>query len=247
MAISFPIPFTKMSGTGNDFILIDHRQRFLEGVDCSRLAKAICRRNFSVGADGLILIEPSSVADFSWQFLNADGSVAEMCGNGARCAARFAYNRGIAGKTMRFETLAGIIEAFVEGPAVRIGLTPPRDLRLDLSLDIDSADRILHFVNTGVPHVVHFVEDNSRTPVVKWGRYIRLHKMFQPAGTNANFVEVTGKNALSVRTYERGVEDETMACGTGATAAAVIAALLGKVAAPVIGNHFRRRKINHPF
>jgi diaminopimelate epimerase len=147
--------------------------------------------------------------------------------------ARFAYTRGIAGKNMRFETMAGIIEASVEGSSVKIGLTPPRDLRLDLSLDIDSADRILHFVNTGVPHVVHFVEDNSRTPVVKWGKEIRMHKMFQPAGTNANFVEVIGKDALSVRTYERGVEDETMACGTGATAAAVVAALLGKASAPV--------------
>lgn len=233
MAMSFPVPFSKMSGTGNDFILIDHRQRFLEGIDCSRLAKAICRRNFSVGADGLILIEPSEVADFSWRFFNADGSVAEMCGNGARCAARFAFKRGIAGKAMRFETLAGIIEASVADSTVKIGLTPPQDLRLGLSLDIDSADRVLHFVNTGVPHVVHFVEDNNNTPVVKWGKAIRMHKRFQPAGTNANFVEVTGKNALSVRTYERGVEDETMACGTGATAAAVVAALLGKVEAPV--------------
>ena len=233
MSLTFPIPFTKMSGTGNDFILIDHRQLFLADIDLSLFARAICRRNFSIGADGLILIEPSEVADFSWKFFNADGSLAEMCGNGARCAARYAFRRNIAGRTMRFETLAGIIEATVEGSAVKIGLTPPQNLRLDLSLDIDSADRVLHFVNTGVPHVVHFVEDNSRTPVTRWGRDIRMHKMFQPAGTNANFVEVTGKNSLFVRTYERGVEDETKACGTGATAAAVVAALLGKVTPPV--------------
>jgi len=230
---SFPIPFTKMSGTGNDFILIDHRQPFLEDAECSLFARAVCRRNFSVGADGLILIENSDEADFCWKFFNADGSVAEMCGNGARCAARFAFTKGIAPAAMRFKTLAGIIDAEVLDGTVRIGLTPPCAIRLDLSLDIDAADRTLHFINTGVPHTVLFVEDNQRTPVTKWGRYIRTHKMFQPAGTNANFVEITGENTLFVRTYERGVEDETRACGTGATAAALVAALLGHVHSPV--------------
>ena len=233
MNLPFPIPFTKMSGTGNDFILIDHRQPFLHGADCSTFARAVCRRNFSVGADGLILIENSQTAHFAWKFFNADGSVAEMCGNGARCAARYAYTHGIAPAAMRFETMAGIIEAEVIDGAVRIRLTPPGDIRLDLSLDIDAADRTLHFVNTGVPHTVLFVEDNERTPVTKWGRFIRNHKMFQPAGTNANFVEITGENALFVRTYERGVENETMACGTGATAAALVAAFLGRVRPPV--------------
>jgi len=233
MALSFPIPFTKMSGTGNDFILIDHRRPILKDSDCSSFARAVCRRNFSVGADGLILIEHSTRADFAWKFFNADGSLAEMCGNGARCAARYAYMQKIAQAGMRFETMAGIVEAVVKDGSVSIGLTAPRDLQLHLCLDIDAADRILHFINTGVPHVVHFVEDNSRTPIVKWGRLIRTHKMFQPAGTNANFVEITGQNSLYVRTYERGVEDETMACGTGATAAALIAAVLGKVRPPV--------------
>ena len=234
MALSFPIPFAKMSGAGNDFILIDHRVPFLESVDAMQaFARAVCERRFSAGADGLILIENAAGADFGWQFINADGSIAEMCGNGARCAARFAHARGIAPATMRFQTLAGLIEAEVVGAGVRLKMTPPGNARLDLTLDIEGQAQVVHHLNTGVPHAVLFVTDNATAPVLEWGRLVRYHPQFQPAGTNVNFVEHLGGDRLLVRTYERGVEGETMACGTGAVAAAVLAGMKGMVRPPV--------------
>lgn len=233
MNLSFPIPFTKMSGAGNDFILIDHRQPFLTKEEMPAFARAVCERKFSVGADGLILIEGSRGADFSWQFLNGDGSFAEMCGNGARCAARFANTHGIAPARMRFETRAGIIEAEVVEDSIRLKMTDPTAIQLDLGLDMDEGERVVHSVNTGVPHVVVFVENIDETPVQEWGRFIRYHEKFQPAGTNVNFVQHIAEGTLKVRTYERGVEGETMACGTGAVAAAIVSALRGSVKAPV--------------
>ena len=231
-----PIPFTKMSGTGNDFIVIDHRQPFIaEGLQ-SEFARRICRRRFSAGADGLILIENSDTADFQWQFYNGDGSRAEMCGNGARCAARFAYVNKIAPATMRFQTTAGEIEAQIldqSGETVKIRLTAPEDLRLQIPLAIGGSEQVLHFINTGVPHTVLLVGDASAVPVADWGRTIRFHELFQPAGTNANFVQVHDSGSIKVRTYERGVEDETMACGTGAVASALITALLDRAKPPV--------------
>jgi diaminopimelate epimerase len=232
----FPIPFTKMSGTGNDFIVIDHRQPFIaEGMQ-PEFARRICRRRFSAGADGLILIENSETADFQWQFYNGDGSRAEMCGNGARCAARFAYVNKIAPATMRFQTTAGEIKAQVldqSGATVKIRLTAPEDLRLQIPLAIGGSEQVLHFINTGVPHTVLLVGDATEVPVADWGRTIRFHELFQPAGTNANFVQVYDSGSIKVRTYERGVEDETMACGTGAVASALITALLDRAKPPV--------------
>jgi diaminopimelate epimerase len=233
MTINFPIPFVKMSGTGNDFIIIDHRQPFLQGINLAAFARAVCTRKFSVGADGLILIETAAGVDFRWQFFNADGSVAEMCGNGARCAARFAFAKRIAPERMRFQTLAGEIEALMVGEEVKIRLTSPAGLKLDQSLELAAGRQTVHSLNTGVPHAVLFTETNHSTPVVQRGREIRRHAHFQPAGTNVNFVQVLAGDALHVRTYERGVEDETMACGTGAVASAIIAALRGKVKPPV--------------
>ncbi len=231
--INFPIAFTKMSGAGNDFIIIDHRQPFLTGVAMVELAKMACRRKFSVGADGLILIEDDSEVDFCWRFYNADGSLAEMCGNGARCAARFAYERKIAPTEMRFRTAAGIIAAQIVGEAVKIKLTPPVDLRSNQSLTIAGQQITAHHINTGVPHVVTFVENIAETPVVDMGRLIRNHELYQPAGANVNFVEMCGAGELHVRTYERGVEDETLACGTGAVASALIAAKIRQAQSPV--------------
>ena len=230
----FPVSFIKMSGTGNDFIVMDHRRPFIPVADQPEFARKICRRRFSVGADGLILIEGSSRADFSWRFYNADGSVAEMCGNGARCAARYAFLHGLAGFRMRFETLAGIIEAEVleEGGDVRVCMTAPFDFRLNLHLAFAGRERTVHYVNTGVPHAVVFVDDEE-TPVREWGRELRFHPLFQPAGTNVNFIRFLDGGVLKVRTYERGVEDETMACGTGAVASALIAVALGKASSPV--------------
>jgi diaminopimelate epimerase len=196
----------------------------------------VCRRKFSVGADGLILIENSETADFRWQFYNGDGSRAEMCGNGARCAARFAFEKKIAPPSMRFETTAGEIEAFImDGPdeSVKIRLTAPEDLRLNIPSAVGSVEQTLHFINTGVPHTVVLVKDAGDVPVGEWGREIRFHETFQPAGTNANFVQMISNNTLMVRTYERGVEGETMACGTGAVASALIVSLLEQAKPPV--------------
>jgi diaminopimelate epimerase len=229
---NFPIPFVKMSGTGNDFILIDHRKPLIEPDFMSSFAAAVCRRKFSVGADGLILIENSEQADFRWRFFNADGSVAEMCGNGARCAARFAFMQGIAPAKMRFETLAGIIEAEVSGDEVAVKMTEPRDLHLHQTITINNSPLTLHSLNTGVPHAVVFVDNIKEADVRGLGKAIRYHEAFSPAGTNVNFVQKRG-DAFKVRTYERGVEDETLACGTGSAASAIIAALLGQAASPV--------------
>jgi len=232
----YPIPFAKMSGTGNDFIIIDHREPFITEADQPEFARIVCRRKFSVGGDGLILIENSENADFGWQFYNGDGSRAEMCGNGARCAARFAFERKIASAAMRFETTAGEIEAFIldeAGESVKIRLTAPEDLRLNIPLAVGSAEQTLHFINTGVPHTVVLVNDAGDVPVADWGREIRFHETFQPAGTNANFAQVVSSNTVKVRTYERGVEGETMACGTGAVASALVIALLEQATPPV--------------
>ncbi|MBU0482078.1 MAG: diaminopimelate epimerase [Proteobacteria bacterium] len=230
--MEFPIPFTKMSGTGNDFILIDNRNGTIRKDEMSHLARRVCRRQFSVGADGLILIENSDQADFRWHFYNADGSEAEMCGNGARCAARFAFSRDIAPASMKFETIAGLISAEMSGLSVKIRLTPPSDIIMARSIDVAGQQVEVHSINTGVPHAVYFVDDNSKSPVVEMGRLIRHHKLFEPAGTNVNFVQLP-KEELYVRTYERGVENETQACGTGAVASALIAALHGHVTSPV--------------
>jgi diaminopimelate epimerase len=233
MNIKFPINFTKMSGTGNDFILIDHRTPFLSREEMPGFAKAVCERRVSVGADGLILIEKSESADFRWQFLNGDGSWAEMCGNGARCAARFAHSQGIAPARMRFETVAGLIEAEVTGSSVKLKMTPPNTLRLAEKIEVNGAEQLVHSLNTGVPHAVLFMEDIQQAPVLDWGRTLRFHQHFQPAGTNVNFVQPQTGKGLIVRTYERGVEGETLACGTGAVASAIIAGLLGQVQPPV--------------
>lgn len=233
--LKYPILFAKMSGTGNDFIVIDHRVPFIAEEEQSEFARLVCRRKFSVGADGLILIENSETVDFRWQFYNGDGSRAEMCGNGARCAARFAFEKKIAPATMKFETTAGEIEAFVHGAgeSVKIRLTAPEDLRLNIPVAVGRNEQTLHFINTGVPHTVVLVNDAGDVPVNDWGREIRFNETFQPAGTNANFVQVVSNDTLMVRTYERGVEGETMACGTGAVASALVVSLLEQAKPPV--------------
>lgn len=227
------IPFTKMSGSGNDFILIDHREPFLKEDGLKDFIQKVCQRRISVGADGLILIEPSKKADFKWRFFNADGSEPEMCGNGGRCAARFAYLRGIAGPSLKFETLAGILSAEVDGKRVKLELTKPFGLKLDETLLMEGKKEVFSFINAGVPHAVFFREDLEKIDVVEIGRAIRLHSHFAPAGANANFVRVEKGGSLSIRTYERGVEDETLACGTGVVASALLAAFKGLVKSPV--------------
>lgn len=230
--LPLPIPFWKMNGAGNDFIIIDHRQPLIPRERMAEFARLVCRRKFSVGADGLFLIEPSACADFSWRFFNADGSEAEMCGNGARCVARFAYMQGIAAARMRFETLAGIVEASVADTQATIRMTPPHSFRFDRQIEVAGQSFMVHSVDTGVPHAVLFVDDIDSVDVVGLGRLIRNHPDFAPAGANVNFVG-QHKEGFRIRTYERGVEDETFACGTGAAAGALIAAAKGFAVSPV--------------
>jgi diaminopimelate epimerase len=230
------IDFYKMSGSGNDFILVDNRANLIEAALAPELARNLCRRKISVGADGLILIENDDEVDFSWSFFNADGSKAEMCGNGGRCVARLAKMLGICGSSLSFRTLAGIIRAEVSGNRVKLQMTEPCDLRLDQELELNGQRFNSHFVNTGVPHTVFILDGPeilAQQEVVGQGRKVRYHSQFAPAGTNVNFVAVLGEQALAIRTYERGVEDETLACGTGATAVALVGAAKGIVRPPV--------------
>lgn len=218
------IPFTKMSGSGNDFILIDNREGIVPMEDIPQFVECICRRKLSVGADGLILVERSDSVDFKWNFFNSDGSLAEMCGNGARCVARYAYLNGIAKASMAFETIAGVIQAQVLNDQVKIKMTNPGNLVIDALLSMDTQTITYNSVNTGVPHVVIGVDDIESADVVGMGRQIRHHPEFSPAGTNVNFLGAQSNTVAAVRTYERGVEDETLACGTGIVASALVLA-----------------------
>ncbi|MBW2518701.1 MAG: diaminopimelate epimerase [Deltaproteobacteria bacterium] len=219
-----PIPFYKMSGAGNDFIIIDNRDGKVKDTDLTGFINAVCRRKMSVGADGLILIETSEACDFRWRFFNSDGSKAEMCGNGARCAARFAHVTGIAGTELSFETEVGAINAQINDDRVKVRMPDPADLKMAYPLALSNRSLEISSVNTGVPHVVVMVEQVNDIDVIALGREIRFHQSFAPAGTNANFVQRQKGNSIEIRTYERGVEDETLACGTGAIASAIVSA-----------------------
>ncbi len=222
-----------MNGAGNDFVLLDNRagQVRLTPAQVTRL----CDRHRGVGADGLMLLVParSGRADWAWDFYNSDGSVAEMCGNGARCFARFVQRLTGGSDRISFETIAGVITAAIAGERVTIGLTPPKDMRIGQKLAVASGTLEVHSVNTGVPHAVVFVPDADRAMVQCLGAELRYHPHFAPRGTNVNFVQVLGPDSIRVRTYERGVEGETLACGTGVTASALIAARLHGFASPV--------------
>ena len=226
-----PISFYKMTGSGNDFVIIDNRDGTIDVNRFRALIPRICRRGLSVGADGLILIENSTQAHFRWQFFNADGSEPEMCGNGGRCVARLAHLLGIAPAELTFETAVGILKARVNGPVVKLQLPPPSAIKLGLSLQISDQTFLMDSINTGVPHAVIRVDDLETVDVVGWGKEIRFHQSFQPAGTNVDFISVEN-GAINIRTYERGVEDETLACGTGAVAAALVGHLRGLVTSP---------------
>jgi diaminopimelate epimerase len=230
------IPFYKMSGAGNDFIFIDNRKDEMKSFgNIKDIVVKACARNVSVGADGLVLIENAeNGADFKWEFYNSDGSVAEMCGNASRCAGRFAFLQGIAGEKMKFETLAGVIEAEIkEGVNVKVQLTAPFDERSDYQLELDGETVTVSSINTGVPHVCYFVDDIENMDIMKYGSAVRYHDEYAPAGTNFNFCAMTEEGQLRVRTYERGVEGETMACGTGAVACSIFAIKKGLVKSPV--------------
>jgi diaminopimelate epimerase len=226
--------FTKMSGAGNDFVLIDNRDGSVR-LDAPEIAR-LCDRHFGVGADGVMLVEPPAApaARYRMRYHNSDGGEAEMCGNGARCFARFVQSIDPgAGDSFAFETRAGLVQARIDGRLACVQLTPPGPIQPAVELTLASGVVTVHSCNTGVPHAVVFVDDTDAVPVAALGRELRRHAHFSPAGTNVNFAQVTGPASLRVRTYERGVEDETLACGTGVTAAALIAHAVRGLPAPV--------------
>ncbi len=227
------IPFVKMHGAKNDFILVDDRAETFPLHDRDWIARSAARRT-GVGCEGLILIQPSTDADFRMRFLNPDGSEVDMCGNGARCVARFAHELGVALASMRIETGAGLVCAEVADGSVRLTMTEPRDWRMNQTLELKGESPLLgHSVNTGVLHFVTEVPNIDAVDVAQLGALVRCHGAFDPDGTNANFFSVAGENRIRVRTYERGVEAETLACGTGIVATGLVAARLGRVSLPV--------------
>ncbi len=226
------LQFTKMNGAGNDFVMLDNRD-LRHTLDRASIAR-ICDRHRGVGGDGLIAVEPAqNGADFRMRYYNADGGEAEMCGNGARCFARFASRLAGGTGVIAFETLAGVVTATFLGELVRIGMSTPHSFAPGTELLVADEKLTVHFLNTGVPHAIVFVDDLSNTNIVRLGHALRHHDQFSPKGTNANFVGELADGAITIRTYERGVEDETLACGTGVTAAALIFARLTGARAPV--------------
>jgi len=230
------ISFSKLTAAGNDFVLIDNRKNIIRDKNYQTLAKKLCNRKYSIGGDGLILLERSILRDFKMRYFNSDGSYASMCGNGGRSIAKFAYDLGIVDLKMVFETDAGIVNAEIlteDKNRVKLDLYDPKDLTEDIKIEIEGKGFNVDFINTGVPHVVMFIDDIENIDVVKYGKIMRFHKVFAPKGANINFVKVVRGNTLIVRTYERGVEDETLACGTGITACGIISVLKGFVKSPV--------------
>jgi diaminopimelate epimerase len=227
------IQFTKMSGSGNDFIIIDNRVPVMDDNKKVDFVKRVCDRKMSIGADGVIFVENSDKADIKWDFYNDDGSSAEMCGNGGRCVARYAVEKGMASAELTLETVAGIISAKVDGANVRIKMTAPENLRKDIAVDLNGDHYQIDSLNTGVPHAIIYSDNVEENNVKAVGNGVRFHDAFAPSGTNVNFVEKVGDHALKVRTYERGVEDETLACGTGCVASALLSSYKNLVQAPV--------------
>ncbi len=222
-----------MNGAGNDFVLVDGRaqKQTLSGAQIVRL----CDRHRGVGADGVIFLVPSAGgrADWAWRFYNSDGSTGEMCGNGARCFAHFVRSRTGMDRDFSFETEAGIIRASFQGTQVSVSLTQPKNLLLNELVPLSTGPTTLHSLNTGVPHAVLYVADADKAMLEQLGPEIRRHPHFAPRGTNVNFVQVLGANRIRVRTFERGVEGETLACGTGVTASALISSRVHKFTSPV--------------
>lgn len=224
--------FTKMNGAGNDFVLLDNRSGDLQ-LSADAIAR-MCDRHRGVGADGVLLLEcAANGADFRMRYYNSDGGEAEMCGNGARCFARYA-NR-VAGplEKVSFETPAGMIGAAIEGELVRLRMSDPTDLRANVEIPLSGRTVHAHFVNSGVPHVVIPVDDLESADVHGIGSAVRQHELFAPKGTNVNFLQRRGERQIAIRTYERGVEAETLACGTGVVASALIFATTENVNGPI--------------
>ncbi|WP_018971044.1 diaminopimelate epimerase [Rubritalea marina] len=226
------LTFTKMNGAGNDFVVIDNRDLSIT-LSKEQIA-LLCDRHRGIGADGLLAVEPAEAgADYKFRYYNADGGEAEMCGNGARCFGAYTAQLSSPAKTeVSFETIAGTLGAEIIGDNVRIAMSDPFDLAMNIPVQTaDLGD--VHFVNTGVPHAVAFVEDLPALDVVSNGAAIRYHDHFAPNGTNANFAAAVAESHIAIRTYERGVEGETLACGTGMCACALFHHILTGAASPI--------------
>ncbi len=229
-----PLSFSKMAGGGNDFVVIDNRAGRI--ADPAALARRICTRALSVGADGLILVEGSARATFRMRYWNSDGSLGEFCGNGTRCAARFAFLNVIAGRRMTIETDSGIVSAEIgEGGIVTISMPAPQSFRAQRPVTVGNQTIHGSSIRVGVPHYVVFLRDELWSQnIVSLGRAIRRHRELEgDGGANVNFVSVRDSHSIEVRTYERGVEGETLSCGSGVVASAVVSALFRKVQSPV--------------
>lgn len=222
-----------MNGAGNDFILLDNRAGGIR-LSPEQIVR-LCDRHRGIGADGVMILVSArgGKADWAWDFYNSDGSTGEMCGNGARCFGRFVQRTVGLNSDFTFETEAGVITASFEGERVTVNLTRPRDLRLNERVELSTGTTTIHSLNTGVPHAVLYVPDADKAMVQSLGLEVRRHPHFGPRGTNVNFVQVLGPNHIRVRTFERGVEGETLACGTGVCAAAMISARVHKFVSPV--------------
>jgi diaminopimelate epimerase len=237
MSPSLVVEFTKMHGAGNDFIVLDNRWYRFSDEELSDLAATWCPRRYGVGADGLLALADTDEdgVDYRMRYVNADGSWATMCGNGARCLAQFALNADFDGPDLTFETDAGYYHAsVVEEQSRHIRLFVPSATELELNITLDAPlpfdGGAVHYVNTGTGHLVLFVDDVAGVPVQDWAPPLRHDARVEPPGANVNFVAVEG-DTLRVRTFEKGVEAETLSCGTGVLAAAVVAEAAGRVSA----------------
>lgn len=225
------IPFVKMHGSGNDFVVIDHRDPMIDDADLAEFAQAVCRRGMSVGADGVILIINHWAVDFAWRYINADGSDGDMCGNGAMVGARYAVDHGIAGERCTFQTPAGLVTAHVQGDQVTLEMMDASFMGADGTYEAMPGVMWDEFM-IGVPHVVGVVADADEVSNLhETGRAIR-HAV-EPAGANVNVIHRIDDHSIRMRTYERGVEAETLACGTGAVCSAISAVQRGLVEQPV--------------
>jgi diaminopimelate epimerase len=233
------INFVKMTGAGNDFVLIDNRSHTWS-LDWAMLAPLVCHRRYGVGADGLLVLEASKLADFTMKYYNADGSYGGMCGNGGRCISRF-YMENAHVKETAFDALDYIYTARIEGETISLKMRNPSRTKLNELLTVKDQSFRTHFIDTGSPHVVVYLKDLpvrldeevKRIGIVNLGRGIRNHFHYAPEGTNVNFLEIENANTIRMRTYERGVENETLACGTGSVASAVISALIMDMPSPI--------------
>ncbi len=224
-----PIPFTKLQSSGNDFVIINNFDSIIARSNQTDLAKKICPRKTGVGSDGLLILEPDSDYPFFMRFLNPDGTEA-FCGNGSLCSALLACRLNLAPSQMTFRSPWGIHQASVAGDTVALTMPPPKDWKLNLKIDRATG----HFINSGAPHTVLFVEDCDQIDIASAGRHIRHHSLFAPGGTNVDFAQVLSPSRLVIRTYERGVENETLSCGSGAVAAASTGFLVKQLIPPII-------------